>query len=278
MKTMINSVLLGLLLFTGCSQKAEQTENLKHAQAEYLKIKEDEAINAQAPMELFSAGKIYLLTKSAKSPQEADHLAFMLEGQVEVAKESARTKKLIQEAEKLKESKNRALLDEKESQLLMLQKEAEKAKLEAQLTREKLEALQELNAQQTNRGLVLTLGDVLFETGRSNLLPGSLRAIEKLTEFLTDNPERLVLIEGHTDDIGSATFNLDLSLRRAGAVEEALIAKGIASNRMSVKGYGEMYPVASNAESAGRQRNRRVEIVILEEGANPSEMLRDAQN
>ncbi|MCH9812484.1 MAG: OmpA family protein [Epsilonproteobacteria bacterium] len=278
MKIYINIALLSLLFLSGCSQKPLQGERLKAAKTAYLKLKEDPQINNDAPMELYSAGKVYAMSESVKSVKEADHLAFMLEGQVEVVKESARAKKLTQDLQKLKALKTQALLDEKESQLLILQKEAQKARLEAQMTQEKLEALQELNAKQTNRGLVLTLGDVLFETGKSKLLAGSLRAIEKLTVFLRDNPERLVLIEGHTDNVGSATFNLDLSLRRAGAVEEALIAKGIVSNRMSVKGYGEIYPVASNNESAGRQRNRRVEIVILEEGANPEEMLREIQN
>ncbi len=104
-----------------------------------------------------------------------------------------------------------------------------------------------------------------------------MRAIEKLSEFLLDNPERKVIIEGHTDNVGSSTTNLDLSLRRSGAVGEALNQKGIDSQRLLVKGYGETYPVASNDNSAGRQRNRRVEIVILEEGVDPDEMIRKIQ-
>jgi outer membrane protein OmpA-like peptidoglycan-associated protein len=104
-----------------------------------------------------------------------------------------------------------------------------------------------------------------------------MRAIDKLAEFLADNPERVVLIEGHTDDVGSVTSNLDLSLRRSTAVQEALVAKGIDVNRLLIKGYGEAYPVASNSDAGGRQRNRRVEIVILEEGVDPNSMMRENQ-
>lgn len=275
MKFEIKIAVAALLIFSGCSQKPQHFPALQKAQEAYLQLKEDKKVNSQAPMELFKAGKIYDSTQNVQDIDEADHLAYMLESQIEIAKQNAKTKELLHEIESLKTSKTQALLDEKESELLLMKKEAEKAKLEAKMTLEKLEALKELNAQQTNRGLVLTLGDVLFETGRSNLLEGSKRAIDKLVEFLMDNPERFVLIEGHTDNVGSLTLNLDLSLRRSGAVQEALIQKGIDSHRLLVKGYGEMYPVASNNDSGGRQRNRRVEIVILEEGVDPNEMMRE---
>jgi outer membrane protein OmpA-like peptidoglycan-associated protein len=276
-------IVMGLLLATfGCSQKAIDFSSLKSTEDAYFDLKKDERVVSDAPMELFRAGKIYEMTKSAKTQEEANHLAYMLKNQIEVAKEVASTKALEAKIVKLKENRSQALLDEKENQILIMQKEAEKAKLEAessrleaQLSHEKLLALQELNAQQTNRGLVLTLGDVLFETGKSNLLAGSMLAIDKLVDFLADNPERLVLIEGHTDNVGSITSNLDLSLRRSGSVAEALSSKGIAPERLFVKGYGEAYPVASNDDSGGRQRNRRVEIVILEEGVDPSSMTRD---
>ncbi len=274
-KTII--VIVPLLAALGCSQKSFESPQLKNAQSDYIALKKDDRVVNDAPMELFKAGKIYQMSQGVKAYDEAEHLAYMLKNQIEVAKEVANTKALEEKIIKLKERKSQALLSEKENQLLIMQKEAEKAKLEAQLSRDKLIALQELNAQQTNRGLVLTLGDVLFETGKSNLLAGSMLAIDKLSEFLADNPERMVLIEGHTDNVGSATYNLDLSLRRSGAVQEALSQKGILTERLFVKGYGEAYPVASNNDTGGRQRNRRVEIVILEEGVEPSTMGRETQ-
>ncbi len=273
MRFKIKLILISAVVFSGCSQKAENFPMLEKAQKDYLFIKKDENINQNASKELFKATKIYNSSKNLEDKDKAEHLAFMLKAQIEIAKQRAKQKELKSELEELKTLKTKALLDEKDSELLLLKKEAQKAKLEAKMTLEKLEALKELNAKQTNRGLVLTLGDVLFETGRSTLLDGSMRAISKLAEFLIDNPRRFVLIEGHTDNVGSLTFNLDLSLRRSVSVEEALILKGVGAERLLVKGYGEMYPVASNDDSSGKQRNRRVEIVILEEGVNPKEMI-----
>jgi len=119
-----------------------------------------------------------------------------------------------------------------------------------------------LKAKPTDRGLVLTLGDVLFETGSSTLSPGAGRNMDRLVQFLTEHPERLVQIDGFTDSVGTDSFNQDLSQRRADAVRYQLVSRGISSTRIGVQGYGKAYPVASNSESSGRQLNRRVEVVI----------------
>ena len=119
-----------------------------------------------------------------------------------------------------------------------------------------------LKAKPTDRGLVLTLGDVLFETGSSTLSSGAARNMDRLVQFLTDHPERLVQIDGFTDSIGTDSFNEDLSQRRADAVRYQLVSRGIVSTRIATQGYGKAYPVASNSESSGRQLNRRVEVVI----------------
>jgi outer membrane protein OmpA-like peptidoglycan-associated protein len=119
-----------------------------------------------------------------------------------------------------------------------------------------------LKAKPTDRGLVLTLGDVLFETGSSTLSPGAGRNMDRLVQFLTDHPERLVQIDGFTDSIGTDSFNQDLSQHRADAVRYQLVSRGISSARIATQGYGKGYPVASNSESSGRQLNRRVEVVI----------------
>jgi len=119
-----------------------------------------------------------------------------------------------------------------------------------------------LKAKPTDRGLVLTLGDVLFETGSSTLSSGAGRNLDRLVQFLTDHPERLVQIDGFTDSIGTDSFNQDLSQHRADAVRYQLVSRGVSSTRIGTQGYGKAYPVASNSESGGRQLNRRVEVVI----------------
>lgn len=122
--------------------------------------------------------------------------------------------------------------------------------------------LDALKAKPTDRGLVLTLGDVLFDTGKADLNPGAGRNLDQLVQFLTDHPERHVEIDGYTDSVGTDSFNLDLSQRRADAVRSVLVNRGIDSARIVSRGYGKDYSVASNADSGGRQLNRRVEIVI----------------
>lgn len=128
------------------------------------------------------------------------------------------------------------------------------------------EQLNELKAKQTPRGMVLTLGDVLFDTGRAELNPGAGRTLDQLAAFLKENPERTVEIEGYTDSVGSEQMNQVLSERRANAVKNALTYRGIASNRVSARGFGEANPVATNNTAAGRQQNRRVEVVVSSSG------------
>jgi OOP family OmpA-OmpF porin len=137
--------------------------------------------------------------------------------------------------------------------------QAQAATSQVQQLQQELAALQ---AKQTDRGLVLTLGDVLFETGKADLRPGALRNLYPLVTFLQKYPERRVVIEGHTDSVGSDAYNLDLSERRADAVRDFLLQNGVNAAQMSTRGYGKASPVASNDTAEGRQQNRRVELII----------------
>jgi outer membrane protein OmpA-like peptidoglycan-associated protein len=122
--------------------------------------------------------------------------------------------------------------------------------------------LDALKATPTPRGLVLTLGDVLFDTGRAELKSGAGRKLDQLAQFLVEHPDRRVQIDGFTDSVGTDSYNEDLSQRRADSVKAALINRGVDPSRIGTEGYGKAYPVASNNESGGRQLNRRVEVVI----------------
>jgi outer membrane protein OmpA-like peptidoglycan-associated protein len=122
--------------------------------------------------------------------------------------------------------------------------------------------LDALKAKPTDRGLVLTLGDVLFDTGKADLNPGASRNLDQLVVFLTDHPERRVEIDGYTDNVGTDSYNLNLSERRADTVKAVLVNRGIDSTRIVARGYGKDFGIASNVDSGGRQLNRRVEIVI----------------
>jgi outer membrane protein OmpA-like peptidoglycan-associated protein len=138
---------------------------------------------------------------------------------------------------------------------------AQSARLQAEID--------QLKATPTDRGLVLTLGDVLFDTGRAQLNPGAARKLDQLAQFLTDHPERRVQVDGFTDSTGSSSFNQELSQRRADAVKAALLSRGIDPSRISTEGYGSSFPVADNNDASGRQLNRRVEVVIGNDNGSP---------
>jgi outer membrane protein OmpA-like peptidoglycan-associated protein len=124
-----------------------------------------------------------------------------------------------------------------------------------------------LPARQTDRGLVVTMSeDLLFDVDRAEIKPGGAQQLMRVAEYLRDHPERNALIEGHTDSTASESYNLALSQRRANAVEDFLIAQGVDPTRIEGRGYGEQLPIASNGTAAGRQQNRRVELVVLEPG------------
>ena len=148
-----------------------------------------------------------------------------------------------------------------EARTLSAQAGAADARQQAEQLQRQLAALQ---ATQTERGMLVTLGDVLFENNRAEVKPGAQASLAKLADFLQQNPSRGVLIEGHTDSVGSAASNTTLSRRRAAAVDMALEGLGLAANRATTVGYGEDYPVTDNTSASNRALNRRVEIYIAE--------------
>lgn len=146
---------------------------------------------------------------------------------------------------------------------------ARQSTLDAEGRTRQLEALlAEMAARKSERGMVITLGDVLFDTNQSQLRTGGIRSVEKLAAFVKQYPQRSLMIEGFTDSVGSDSRNQQLSDERAGAVRTALLGMGVGSERMTSRGYGESYPVAGNDTPAGRQQNRRVEIVVSEDGGS----------
>jgi outer membrane protein OmpA-like peptidoglycan-associated protein len=122
--------------------------------------------------------------------------------------------------------------------------------------------LDEMHARPTDRGMVLTLGDTLFTSGKSDLKVGATVNLDKLVAFLSGYPNRDVLIEGYTDSLGGDEYNLELSQHRADSVKFYLVHQGVASQRLSATGRGKSDPVADNATADGRQQNRRVNVTI----------------
>lgn len=166
----------------------------------------------------------------------------------------ARNAEVVKQREQLKDQKA-----DLQNQKAELQSEVDAAKQRAdQLQQE----LADMNAKKTDRGMVLTLGDVLFDTGKATLKPGANNTLARLSGYLKQAPESNVLIEGHTDNVGSNEYNEGLSQRRAQAVQNQLLSQGVNAQQITAVGKGEDYPVAGNDTAEGRQQNRRVEVII----------------
>ncbi len=142
---------------------------------------------------------------------------------------------------------------------------AQRAEMEREELERQLESMRDMNAKRTDRGIVLTLGDVLFDVNKSTLKPGAMSSMDRLANFLKQGEGRSVMIEGHTDSTGSDEYNLELSRLRADAVRTALVERGVRPEQIEATGKGETAPVASNDNAGGRQQNRRVEIIIPDE-------------
>jgi len=246
----------------------KEIETLKREEADVLMRKR--LLEAQLAQKEAEQSKL----EAEKAREEARAKA----QESEKARAEAEAKAREAEQSRLEAEKAREEARAKAQETEKARAEAEAKAREAQQTKAEVEQLlkdlAELQGKQTDRGIVLTLGDVLFAFGKAEVSAGAVRNVDKLAQYLERHPERNLLIEGHTDSVGSDEFNLALSQKRADAVKEVLAAKGISSDRMVTKGYGKEFPVATNDTDSGRQLNRRVEVVILNEGVNPEAVLR----
>jgi len=269
----------------GCGGIRANNPDLIRAQAAYKDAQEQAWVNEKAPVEMYDAKQALRKAERAKNVEELKHLAYLAERRSQIAVAAATQRATQHETSRLSEEYNRILLDSRGAEIDRKTGEIDRAQTELKSARAEIalaaaraqeleKELADLNAKKTDRGYVLTLGGVLFAFDKAELKQGAYRTIETLAGFLKKYPERSVLIEGYTDSIGSSAYNIGLSQRRADAVRFALIQRGIENHRIIAKGYGKDYPVATNETEAGRQQNRRVEIVVLDEGVRPESKFR----
>jgi outer membrane protein OmpA-like peptidoglycan-associated protein len=271
------------LALGACASMPQPNAALEAARAAVQTAEADPNVNKYAPLDLDKARKdlsiaedasahhrdaevdqpAYLATQNARLAQahgaaKADD-ARVAAGQVE--RDQIMLAARTREAENAKASaaNSKAVAEVALSQRDQANEQAARAGEETARIQAELDALK---ATPTPRGLVLTLGDVLFDTGRAELKSGAGRKLDQLSQFLVEHPDRRVQIDGFTDSVGTDAYNEDLSQRRADAVKTALVNRGVASSRIGTEGYGKAYPVANNTDTGGRQLNRRVEVVI----------------
>jgi outer membrane protein OmpA-like peptidoglycan-associated protein len=191
--------------------------------------------------------------------KETAHRAYLVEQQAGIAVAMAQQKTAETQAKQLAEQRDQVRLSARTREAEQAHLDAEAAKAHAQELERELAAL---HAKDTDRGLVMTLDPTLFEFNKTTLKPGAMNNLYPLVTFLREHPERHVSIEGHTDSIGSDSYNLDLSQRRADSVRDFLVRNGVNPEQLTTHGYGKGFPIASNDTEAGRSQNRRVEVVI----------------
>ncbi|WP_434456088.1 DUF4398 and OmpA-like domain-containing protein [Stutzerimonas urumqiensis] len=243
------------LSLVGCASQ-EASEALAQAEAAYLSVKDDSDVLRAAPKDVVrsgeSLGRAERFAGYWGSADDVAHYAYLSERYAQIAREhtdlvegQARQTRLTMERDRLRLALQEARLLTAEQQGRWLE-----------------DQMMALAATETDRGLVMTLGDVLFQAGSAQLSPSANRTLLRLVRFLNLNPRRTIRIEGYSDNRGQAAQNLELSRLRAQAVADFLADLGIDPARMIVQGYGEQYPLTENASARGRAQNRRVEIVF----------------
>lgn len=260
-------------VLSACASAPQRNDQLEQARAEVQTLSADPMAQQAAASDLDQARASLNQADSAfqqkRPPEQVSQLAYLALRHAQAGEARASEARARQQIAKAQEDRNRIQLQARE-------REAESAKAEAATARntaaaaqsELANARQELNdlqAKQTDRGMVMTLSDVLFDTGKATLKPGARRDLDRLAQALKDNQNTRVKIEGYTDSVGSDSYNQELSQRRAQAVADALQTRGVPADRYEVEGLGKEYPVATNDTPAGRQQNRRVEIVFSDD-------------
>jgi len=267
--------LIAIGVMSGCGS-VPPNPALTQAHNNYNSARSNAEVVSSAPIELQDASNSLNKADQAFSADEEDavvnHLAYLANQQVSIAQEVAKRKTAETAVSTAGAKRDQVRLvartaeaDKAKQQLAIAGANSERDKA---LIAEQEAQLKALNATKTERGMMITLGDVLFSTNKAQLKSGGVRNIEKLGIFLTQYPEFKVSIEGHTDSRGTEEHNQELSEARANTVHNALMDMSISSERVATIGYGENFPIASNDNSGGRQLNRRVEIILSDANGN----------
>ncbi len=245
-------------------QAALARENAEKARAEDARMRADQEARARA-----QADAERVAAERAKNEAQAATQTAQLERQAaERAKseaDAARQAALEQqqqsaaEADRARQAAADADLARQKAEQDRLKAEQDQAQLRQQLYEQFNQILQ---TRDTARGLIVNMSDVLFDTGRYTLKPGAREKLAKVSGIILGHPGLRIAVEGHTDSVGADDYNMKLSENRANAVREYLVSQGLSADNITAQGFGKTMPVADNSTAAGRQMNRRVELVV----------------
>lgn len=267
-------LMAGVMTLTACSSSAVKPDGSAAVRQKLTALQADPNLANRAVLPVQQAETAVLAAElPTKDKALASYRVKLADKKVEIAKAVAQTNYLDEQYKTLGAQQADARLDSRTQEAdaarydaKLARQDATAAEAESELAKQQAlelqQQIQQLNAKETERGWVVTLGDVLFDTGRAELKEGSLSNLSKLSAFLNRYQDRKVQIEGHTDSIGSSGSNQGLSERRANSVRRYLENQGISADRLTTAGLGEDSPVTDNDTAASRQQNRRVEVII----------------
>jgi outer membrane protein OmpA-like peptidoglycan-associated protein len=290
-----------VVLLSACASGPKTTSLLEQVRVDYAQAQGNPKVATYAALEMQAAtealAKAEAAAKGRESLETVDKLAYLTKQKIALTNEVASRKSSEADIAGSAAIRDQVRLDQRTQEANQARMKAEDAERAAQAARDaaaaatqqkniaqakesdaqrlaaealarnqQLEAqLAELAAKKTERGLIITLGDVLFAVDQARLNADGVRMVQRLALVLQQNPKRVVLVEGFTDSTGSTQHNQELSERRSMVVRDALLELGVARTQIAVRGYGEAYPVAPNDTAMNRQLNRRVEIVLSDE-------------
>lgn len=254
---LISTLLVALGALQGCTTR--ESQQLEDAALAFQSISEVPQILQDAPKDVMRASESLDRAKRFAgywgSAGDVAHYAYLSKRYSEIA---------LQHSEQLQNQRRATQLSMERERLREAVQDARMLDIQHQ-GRWLEDQVVSLAAAETDRGLVMTLGDVLFRAASAELESSANRTLLKVVHFLQLNPKRRVRIEGYTDNRGDEAENLALSVARAQTVSEFMRSLGIDAGRIEVVGYGEQYRVAENASARGRAQNRRVEILFSDE-------------
>ncbi|MEJ2115687.1 MAG: OmpA family protein, partial [Gammaproteobacteria bacterium] len=245
-----------------CASAPTSYPPLDLAKAEFEITKNESGINQVASVTLFEVEDHLKQAEAALNENDtasADHHIYLATRKQEIAKELLLKHQQEKELANLKQQQGEMIAQARRNESRRASSNTRKAQQRIQQLEQ---TLGQYKAEETSRGTILVINDLLFATGGASLKPLSQRRLEPLVQYLQGNSKREIIIEGHTDSLGETESNKRLSLQRADAVKEFLITRGVEAKRIETRGFGEEVPVATNTTNAGRSLNRRVEVVI----------------
>jgi outer membrane protein OmpA-like peptidoglycan-associated protein len=272
--TMLIATAVASVLLAACAAAPLKPDGAAEARNKLTQLQSDPNLASRAPVAMKEADTAVRVAEQPQADQELGaYRVYLADRKVEIARAQAETSLAEDQRATLSAQREGARLDARTREADAAHVAAANSELAAasseqaaansrQQAMELQRQIDVLQAKPTDRGLVLTLGDVLFENGRADLKAGAAGNLNRLVAFLNEYPDRSVAIEGFTDSVGSEDYNQGLSERRADAVKSYLTGQGIGAMRLSALGRGKNDPVASNDSAAGRQQNRRVEVII----------------